>query len=224
MRVASSRRPTARTARSQVGYLEDTGYPAFDLEGAIALVEEYEAENGPLEITFNTTNDPYNAETNEFIAANWEAAGIDVNINTVEQGQFIVDALTGNFQVFGWRNHGGVDPDSQRVWWHSETGELSETSPLALNFGGIDDPDIDAQLEIIRTSDDDGARQEAAEEINRIFGEQVYNIWNTWTVWGLPHKPTVHGIDDFAFPDGGGTIPGAGIAGTHQMVQMWVEP
>jgi peptide/nickel transport system substrate-binding protein len=207
---------------SQVGYLDDTGYPAFNLEEAIALVEEYEAENGPLTIQFDTTNDPYNRETNELIAANWQAAGIDVTINTVEQGSFIVNALTGNFMVFGWRNHGGVDPDSQRIWWHSETGDLA-TNPLALNFGGISDPDIDQQLEIIRTSSDEAERQGAAEEINRIFGERVYNIWTTWTVWGLAHKPEVHGTQDFTFPDGSLTLTGAGIAGTHQMVQMWME-
>lgn len=209
---------------TQIGYLEDTGYPEYDLEAAIALVAEYEEDTGEeLRITFDTTNDPYNAETNQFIAASWEAAGIDVDINTVEQGSFILNALTGNFQVFGWRNHGGVDPDSQRVWWHSETGVLDETSTLALNFGGIDDPDIDAQLDIIRQSTDEAERQEAAEEINRIFAEQVYNIWNTWTVWGLAHKPSVHGIDAFTFPDGTGTLPGAGIAGTHQLVQMWID-
>jgi hypothetical protein len=42
-------------------------------------------------------------------------------------------------------------------------------------------------------------------------------------VWGLAHKPTVHGISDFTYPDGTGTISGNGIAGTHQIVQMWVE-
>jgi peptide/nickel transport system substrate-binding protein len=204
---------------TQIGHLEDTGYPEFDLEEAIALVEEYEAENGPLSITFDTTNDPYNRETNEFIAASWQAAGIDVAINTVEQGQFIINALTGDFQVFGWRNHGGVNPDSQRVWWHSETS----TQGLALNFGRIRDPELDALLDTVRSSTDEADRQAAAEDINRLFGEQVYNIWNTWTVWGLPHLPTVHCIDDFTFPDGGSTIPGAGIAGTHQIVQMWVE-
>jgi peptide/nickel transport system substrate-binding protein len=121
--------------------------------------------------------------------------------------------------VFGWRNHGGVNPDSQRVWWHSETS----TQQLALNFGRINDPELDALLDTIRSTTDDAERQAAAEDINRLFGEQVYNIWNTWTVWGLAHLPTVHGINDFTFPDGGGTIPGAGIAGTHQIVQMWVE-
>ncbi len=208
-------------SRTQVGYLEDTGYPAFDLAAATDLVAEYEAENGPLTITFDTTNDPYNEETNQLIAANWQAAGIDVNINTVEQGSFIVNALTGNFQVFGWRNHGGVNPDSQRIWWHSETGDLA-TNPLALNFGGINDPDVDAQLEILRQTTDDAEIQAAAEEINRIFAERVYNIWNTWTVWGLAHTPAVHDIQAFTFPDGSPTIPGAGIAGTHQIVQMWI--
>jgi peptide/nickel transport system substrate-binding protein len=207
---------------TQIGYLEDTGYPAFNLDEASALVAEYEAENGDLTIQFDTTNDPYNVDTNNLIAANWEAAGITVNINEVEQGQFILNALTGDFQVFGWRNHGGVDPDGQNVWWNSENGDLA-THPLALNFGGIDDPDIDAQLDIIRESNDDGERQAAAEEINRIFGERIYNIWTTWTVWGLAFQPNVHGINDFTFPDGGATIPGAGIAGTHQIVQMWIE-
>jgi len=209
---------------SQIGYLEDTGYPEFNLEEAIALVEEIEADTGePLAIQFDTTNDPYNRETNEFIAASWQAAGIDVTINTVEQGQFIINALTGNFQVFGWRNHGGVNPDSQRVWWHSETGVLDATHPLALNFGGINDPDIDEQLDIIRSTTDEAERQAAAEEINRIFGEQVYNIWNTWTVWGIASQPNVHGANDFVFPDGEPSIPGAGIGGAHQIVQMWIE-
>jgi peptide/nickel transport system substrate-binding protein len=205
---------------SQVGYLEDTGYPEFDLEAAIALVEEIEADTGPITIQFDTTNDPYNRETNEFIAAGWQAAGIDVTINTVEQGQYILNALQGNFQVFGWRNHGGVNPDGQRFWWHSET----TTQPLALNFGRIQDPDIDEQLDILRGTTDPAEQQAAAEEINRIFGEQVYNIWNTWVVWGMAHQPNVHGANDFVFPDGSPSIPGAGIGGAHQIAQMWIEP
>ncbi|NNF68472.1 MAG: ABC transporter substrate-binding protein, partial [Acidimicrobiia bacterium] len=35
-----------------VGHLEDTGYPTYDPDGARALVEAWEAVNGPLSITF----------------------------------------------------------------------------------------------------------------------------------------------------------------------------
>ncbi len=36
---------------------------------------------------------------------------------------------------------------------------------------------IDEKLEIIKTNPDPAARKEAAEAINRSFGEQVYNLW-----------------------------------------------
>ena len=47
----------------------------------------------------------------------WEEVGFEVTIDQIPQGEFINQALAGNFQVFGWRNHGGVDPDQQFVWW-----------------------------------------------------------------------------------------------------------
>ncbi|MBA2497735.1 MAG: ABC transporter substrate-binding protein [Acidimicrobiia bacterium] len=117
----------------QVGYLEDNDAPEFDPEGATALIEEYEAETGrPVEIDFLTTADPFNLQTNELVAAAWEAVGISVNLNTVDQGQYIVQAALGNFEAFAWRNHGGYTPDQQRIWWHSEAsrpiGDISTTS------------------------------------------------------------------------------------------------
>ncbi len=39
---------------------------------------------------------------------------IDATISPTEQGSYIGLALTGPFQAFGWRNHGGIDPDTQR--------------------------------------------------------------------------------------------------------------
>ena len=49
----------------------------------------------------------------------WEEVGFEVTIDQIPQGEFIGQALAGNFQVFTWRNHPGVDPDSQFVWWNS---------------------------------------------------------------------------------------------------------
>ena len=38
------------------------------------------------------------------------------------QGEFIQQAVLGNFEVFTWRNHGSAGgPETERVWWHSET-------------------------------------------------------------------------------------------------------
>ena len=75
-----------------------------------------------IEFTFNTTNDPFNVETNTLIISMWqEAFGDPVRrtITPIEQGQYIGLALTGTFKALGWRNHGGIDPDQQRLWWQS---------------------------------------------------------------------------------------------------------
>ena len=66
---------------------------------------------------------------------------------------------------------------------------------LSLNFGRLQDDVIDENLQIIKTNPDEAARQEAAEAINRRFGEQVYYLWNTWALWGIPTLPSVNDIE-----------------------------
>ena len=90
----------------------------------------------PLKIAYKTTTDPANLDTAELLKDMWEEAGIEVTLDQIAQGEFIGQALVGNFQVFGWRNHGGVDPDQQYIWWTSE----NTAPPLALNFGRITGP------------------------------------------------------------------------------------
>ena len=207
----------------QIGHLEDSGYPEFDPEGAKALVDEYKAEKGvnTVQVSYTTTTDPENLETGELLKQFWEQAGLSVELAQIEQGQFIVTALTGDFEMFGWRNHGGVDPDSQRVWWHSETAD--EPPGLALNFGRIKDDVVDENLDTLRGASDEAEIQAAAEAINERFADQVYNLWTSWTVWGIAKDPKVNGLDTFTLPDGSPTIYGNGIGGSHQVAQLWVE-
>ncbi len=206
----------------QKGYLEETPYPTYDPEGAKALVDEYKAEKGlsSVDIAYTTTTDPANLETGELVKQFWDQVGLNVELAQIEQGAFIVTALTGDFEMFGWRNHGGVDPDSQRIWWHSETAD--DAPGLALNFGRIKDDVIDENLDKLRQTNDEDEITAAAEAINTQFGEQVYNLWSSWTVWGIAKDPTVNGLDSFVLPDGTPEIYGNGIGGSHQVSQLWI--
>ncbi|MBK9179057.1 MAG: ABC transporter substrate-binding protein [Acidimicrobiales bacterium] len=192
----------------QLGYLEDSGYPAFDPEAARAAIEAYEAANGPVVVDYTTTNDATNLLIAQAVQQMWADIGVDTTIAQLEQGQFIVAALNGNFQVFSWRSHGGPDPDQQRVWWNSETA--LPVGQLALNFGRITDPVIDENLDILREDPDPEARQAAAEAVNRQFGEQCYDLWGSWTVWAIPHGEQVQGIETYELPDGSLAQPGSG--------------
>jgi peptide/nickel transport system substrate-binding protein len=183
-----------------IGYLEETGFPEYDPDEAERLIREYEDANGPVELAFSTTNDPINLRTNERVVAYWNDVGVDAEVQQIEQGQYILEAVFGRFNAFAWRNHGGFDPDQQNVWWHSDSVEPE--GGLGLNFGRFEDEVIDEALETIRASGDEAERREAAEAINRRFGEQVYNIWGTWTIWSFPHHPSVNGLDNAYAPDG----------------------
>lgn len=195
-----------------IGHLEDTGYPTYDPDAARALLEEVEAETGaPVSIAYKTTNDPFNLTTAELLQSMWQEVGFEVSIDQIAQGEFIGQAIAGNFQVFGWRNHGGIDPDQQLVWWGSATAE-----GLALNFGRIVDEEVDRLLAVIRTSTDEAERTAAAEDLNRYFAEQVFNVWNWWVYWGLAHRDNVYGVVGMSIPgvedaraiNMGGNLPG----------------
>ncbi|HEY8057166.1 MAG TPA: ABC transporter substrate-binding protein [Acidimicrobiales bacterium] len=204
-----------------MGYLEDTGYPAYDPEAAAAIVEEYEAANGPIEFSYRTTADPDNALTVELISQNLADVGIDVTIDQTEQGEFIQQAVIGNFEVFTWRNHGGIDPETERVWWHSENAD--PIGEVALNFGRFQDDVIDENLQVLRESQDEAERTAAAENINRRFGEQVYNVWADWSFWIMAYQNDVHGVrTPLVLPDGTpGLVEGVGANGAISLPQLW---
>jgi len=209
-----------------VGYLEDSGYPDFDIDAAQAEFETCKADHGttPVVFSYNTTNDAFNVETNELIASMWRDAfadEVDVSIAPIEQGQYIGLALAGAFQLQGWRNHGGVDPTEQWYWWNSATASPIDPGvpELALNFGRFQDPEMDAAYNTIRQASTQDERVAAAEEVNRLFGKNVWNFWTVWTLWGVIANPRVQSITGLTYPEGGMTMPV--IAGKHHLTQVW---
>jgi peptide/nickel transport system substrate-binding protein len=208
-----------------IGYLEDTGYPEYDVDAAQtefdACLEDYGQDR--VVLSFNTTNDPFNVETNTLILSMWQEAfgdQIDATITPIEQGQYIGLGLAGQFEILGWRSHSGSDPDQQRRWWHSSTAR--PIGEVGTNFGRFIDPVIDESLDTIRTNGDPDARRDATETINRRFGEQVYNLWLNWALWGVITLPQVNGVENNTLP-GGGEGPGVYFGGRHQIPQIWCD-
>jgi peptide/nickel transport system substrate-binding protein len=190
----------------QVGYLADTGYPQHqDLAQAKALIAAYKDDHaGPLVLSLATTNDATNLIVAQFQKQWYEEAGVDrVVINQVDQAAFILAALKGDFQTFQWRNHAGVDLDSQYVWWHSSTA--LPDGQLGLNYGRIRDPVIDRALDDNRSTTDVARKQADAETVNRRFADQCYDLWAWWTTWAVIHDANLHIPADDALPGGGTT-------------------
>ncbi len=201
-RRASSRSPTGPSPPAPSATSRTPASPSSTWSRPRPSIDEYEADTGQeAEIAYKTTTDPFNLQTAELYRGFWEAAGMTVTLDQIEQGEFISQALVGNFEAFGWRNHGGFDPDTQEVWWTGENA--APAGEIGLNFGRIDDEVINENLDIVRESQDPAERQAAAEAINQRFGEQVYNIWTNWVIWAIPYQDRVHGVQTpVVMPDG----------------------
>jgi peptide/nickel transport system substrate-binding protein len=201
---------TGPFAPGNIGNLEDSGFPTYDLDEATRLVEEYEAETGEdLSFTYSTTNTQSTIEQAQLLKEQAEAAGMSVEIITVDQSTLIDRAISGDFEANGWRLHPGGDPDLQYNWWRSGS---------TVNFGKFVDPEIDRLLDEGRTTKE--GREQIYEDLNRRFADQVHNVWIYYTPWIIAMAPDVHGVPGEG-PSSAEGFPG--LADGHAVAYMWVE-
>jgi peptide/nickel transport system substrate-binding protein len=202
-------------------YHSPTGYPNYDLQKAKDLVRAYEQSKASNSITFElgTTNIGRNLQAASLLQDMWKQAGITVSIKQVEQSQFILNALQGQYQAYIWRQFGEPDADFDFVWWSSLTA--SPEGQLALNFSRNKDPQIDADLVKGRTSPNQSDRLAAYQDIAKRFAVDLPFLFTNETVWQIASKPNVHGIVDWTLPDGTPGIDHA-VGGLFYMSHVWV--
>ncbi|MCY3635032.1 MAG: ABC transporter substrate-binding protein [bacterium] len=179
------------------GYLEDSGFPEYDPDAGRAAFERLGAPSFDI-ITTVTTLDLLQAE---LLVQMWGECGLDVGINQMLQTEAVTTAVFGNFSVFIAVNHSGYSLAMERFWWHSG---YSPPPPVpAINFGRVIDSRIDAALDEVITTDDEDRQRELAEEVNRAFADEVYNIWLYHSRWLVATQDYVNGIDNLTLPEGG---------------------
>lgn len=209
-------------------------YPAADgrnLEEATALIDEYKndpdrsdgkAPGEDVVVDYNCPGDPSLIQVSQLQQQLWGEAGVTVNLNQVEQAAHIQNAVgsqdtnppfAGDYIINCWRAGGG-DGDPL-------TSLQSFFGPVATtpgNFTNFTDPEIDEQLEILKTNDDFAARYAAVEQIGVIAGEQVPILWSSPTPTIVGFRDTIHGVTDWTLPSGsmGQGTPGA-VVRFHQV-------
>jgi peptide/nickel transport system substrate-binding protein len=167
-----------------------------NVKKAKQLNKEYEAKHGePISFEYLTQPEPETLAIAQLVKEQQSEAGIDVTIRTVDQSTLINEALAGNFTGAGFRNHAGGDPDTQYQWWHSG-------SPV--NFGRINDPEIDRLLEEGRSEPDEAKRVAIYQDLSRRFADEYYNLWSWYTYWAVGYQNDISGVAGPPLPDGGG--------------------
>jgi peptide/nickel transport system substrate-binding protein len=214
-----------------LGYIQDPGVPQYDPAKAKQYVQMYQQETGKkLEFTLGTTNDTDGLKTAQFEQQYLQDAGMVVHIKQTEQSQYINDAIQKNYQVQGWRNHPGYDPDDQYVWWHCDNapppaGQL-QNCDNPVNFSSFNDAVINKALDTGRASTDEATRKTAYEDVNKQFAKQVWEAWGFYALWTVPSQKDVHGIfgpnlPTESSPDAGGAKPFPGLTSGTDVSGLW---
>ena len=182
-------------------YYVANNYPSFDAAKAKSLADAYIKEKGPISFKYGTTNSPKNLQTNQLIQSMWKTVGINADIVQFEQSPYILNAILGNYQAYGWRQFNSPDPDANYVWWSALTAGKNGTQ--ALNFARNKDPLIDKALATGRASADPAARAAAYKNIQTQFAIDLPYLFITRTIWIVASKTSIHGYDSPTLPDGG---------------------
>ena len=122
----------------------------------------------------------------------------------------------------GWFNpppEGGIDKGNNPVGFaqvKAESEALTRSAAVASEAWGT-------HLKLLEEREKyRAARKAAAEQVNKIFGEKVYNWWDYWTLWGILSQPYVNGVQRNILPDKSKAL-GLAFAGRHQLNEMWCD-
>ena len=193
----------------------ETDYPDFDMAEAQRLVEEYEAEHGPIQFTLNGEPTPESQELRELAVSFWEEAGMEVTQEEIGLGASVSTAISDDFQAIAWAQFSAIDPDGDRSFFRSG-------GPL--NWSNYVSARIDTALDAGRATADPDARYEAYAEFQRALAEELPIIFvdHLGGVEAVASQPTVHGIAERTLPDG---QTGIGLlAGSYfSFEDVWME-
>lgn len=154
----------------------DTDYD-FDLEAAAALLDEagwrvgangIRAKDGqPLRVRLVAYSQSEVVRDTELLQNQLQALGVDAVVESYERGLQTQMLREGDYQIapLGW-TYG--DPDVLFLLYHST--QIAS----GLNFGKIDDPELDAALEAGRTTVVDADRMLIYHDAQRIMNENAY--------------------------------------------------
>jgi peptide/nickel transport system substrate-binding protein len=165
---------------------EDIDYPDYDPEAAAALIEEAEAENGPVRFTYQCHTQPDMIAMGELLQQMWSQAGMDIELETKDQNAVVLDLFGRNYDASCFGAIGQEEPDlAYYSLLHSE-------SPG--NGTGYSNPDVDAALEAGRRGVDEEQRHEDYEVVQRALAEDVPLFQAVTSPWGWIGSEDVRGV------------------------------
>jgi peptide/nickel transport system substrate-binding protein len=199
----------------------EAGYPAHNVDKAKELVAQYEKAHGkPLAFTALVPPDPSYASIAQALQAQAQAAGMTVDLQTVEQAKLITTVLTGDYQASGFLLFS--TPTLDRAYPFVAT-KSNPAPALSLNFTRNDNPRITAAMDAARATVDQAEQIRQYAIVQREMAKDADRIFLVHAVGGIAYATDVHGVPATTFPDSATpALAGNGIV-TPFLTAAWVS-
>jgi ABC-type transport system substrate-binding protein len=204
---------------SGTNWAYDSAYPSFDLDQAKRLVDEVQGSGPPITVTLQCGVATEVLQICQAIGANWEAAGLKVELSSVETAKLINNAISGDYEATIWNQFGAPDPDFDSVWWNG--ANAGGDGGLALNMARNQDPVLDAALYVGRTSHKAEERKLAYITVQEQMAKDIPYVWLSHATWVIAASPTVRGFAGATFPDG--SRGANAVGGAERLTEVWFE-
>jgi 4-phytase/acid phosphatase/peptide/nickel transport system substrate-binding protein len=145
---------------------KDDGALREDLEKAKALIKDY---GKPVEFKMLVTATPRGRTVGQVLQQLWKRAGINMEIEQVDQATIPPRAFMRQFQMTPWRIVDLADPDIQ-MFANFHTG-----SPVAL--ANYSNPELDRMLQEARVTADQNKRIDLYCGISRLINKEAIWFW-----------------------------------------------
>lgn len=199
-------------------YYATSNYPAYDPSEATKLVKELKSEGASVSFALGSTPDAPTIRANSYRQQALNAVGFDVTISQYQQNELINNALSGKeFQAYGWRQFGAVNPDMNYIFWSPTT----IIPGLSINMARNNDPQLQKALLQGRSSPSAAVRAKAYQTVAKRLNVDLPYLWSDRAVWAVVAKPSVQNFNNPSAPSG---TPAKGlIAGSVWPTQIWMS-
>ena len=162
---------------------KDDGALPEDLEKAKALIKDY---GKPVEFKMLVTATPRGRTVGQVLQQLWKRAGINMEIEQVDQATIPPRAFMRQFQLTPWRIIDLADPDVQ-MYSNFKTG-----SPVAL--ANYSNPELDKLLDHARNTPDQAQRTDDYCAISRLINKEAIWFWTFQNTYYAMAKAKVKGV------------------------------
>jgi ABC-type transport system substrate-binding protein len=202
-------------------WYSDPGWPDPDVDAARELVEEWEADNGPLTIQLTVLPTTDYSELAQALQEQWGRAGIDTEITTVDAPQAGTTLASGGFEAFIFIYFHGKDPDLNYALWDPDEENIGGPGELSINFTRYTSTAMSDALHGARRTGDQGERAALYADMWTDWAENVPMIFLFHVDWLLLADQDIHGLDSVTTPDGGTGVNH--FWGSVSFTEVWRE-